>query len=124
MQRFLDSLEQPVLAVDGECRIQVANVQACEVLGKTRESMRNELLGRVFSCAHSRLPEGCGRAIHCSGCSIRRAVTRTYETGEAQLFVPATLRPDRANECTEIALKITTIKADGVVLLRVEDLQG
>lgn len=122
--RFLDCLEQPVIAVDGECRTQAANTKACEVLGRTRESIQKEFLGDVFSCAHSRLPEGCGRTIHCSGCTIRRAVSKTYETGEPQVSVPATLTPANASEATEIAMKITTVKADGMVLLRVDDLQG
>jgi len=123
LQRFLDTVPLPVLAIDAECRTETLNQKACEVLGKPRESVRLELLGPVFSCAYSRLPEGCGRTIHCSGCAIRKAVTQTFETGEPRVSIPATLTLGDLDEPAAVDLTITTIKADGMVLLRLERVQ-
>jgi len=121
LQRFIDSLSVPVLVVDGDCRTVGMN-GACEHFAGQSASVQHELLGPVFSCAYSRLPGGCGRTIHCSGCAIRRAVTHTFATGEPQVS-PATLVVSDSDHSTAVDLIVTTIKTEGVVLLRLQNLQ-
>ena len=121
LQRFIDSLPVPVLLVDADCRTEATNKTAREQLGKSSEAVRGELLGTVFTCVNSGLPGGCGRTIHCSGCAIRRTVNRTLATGEPQVS-PATLRLSDPDDPRAVALIITTVKTDGMVLLRLEGL--
>lgn len=117
---YLDSLPHPVVAVDGDGVVLLANARACEALGKNPKDMIGQRGGNVFECAYARLPEGCGRTIHCSGCAIRRAVTKTFETGEPRYRVPATLMKDDPDHPSAVSMTITTVKAGDTVFLRVE----
>lgn len=120
LQEYLDSLPLPVLVVNDDVVVQAANRKACELLGKGPLEIVQLLGGNVFECAYARLPEGCGKTIHCSGCAIRRTVSRTYETGEPQRMVPATLRRGFEGHVSTIALSITTMMVGDFVMLRVE----
>lgn len=90
LQEFLDSLGFPVTVVSGNVEVLAANHSARILAGKNGDDVVGRLLGEVFECVHSRLPGGCGRTIHCSGCAIRRTTTDTYLTGRAHRRVPAT----------------------------------
>ena len=120
LQRYLDSIPLPVVVVDRDVVVKAANHSASEALHKEQPEMVQHLAGNVFECAHARLPEGCGGTIHCSGCVIRRSVTRTYETGEPQAGVPAMLRRGGSGHPPDIALTITTVRSGDMVLLRVD----
>lgn len=120
LHQFLDDFELPVLVVDGDVQVTDANAAACRVLGKEADELRGHRGGEVFECAHARLPGGCGRTLHCSGCAIRRSVTTTYRTGEPQSMVPASLSRGDPDDPSSIALSITTVKVGDLVLLRVE----
>ena len=120
LQDYLDSIPVPVLVVDEHVIVKAVNAKGCEVLGKERREIVQHLSGNVFECAHARLPEGCGRTIHCSGCAIRRSVSRTFETGEPLSQVPATLSRSGRNDPPAAELSITTVKAGGLVVLRVD----
>ncbi len=119
---YLDSLPVPVYVVDGNGVVQGVNRKGCEALGKAPYDIIRRLGGDVFECAYARLPEGCGRTVHCSGCTIRRAVLRTFETGQPESRVPAVLNRGRAEDPTRVPLTITTVKAQGVVFLRVDEM--
>jgi len=119
-QQFIDSIPVPVFVVDDDVVVTAANTKAGELLGKDSRAMVGFRGGNVLECAHARRPEGCGRTVHCSGCAIRRTVNRTFETGEPQNRVPATLYRADPDHPSAIALRITTIKVDGSVILRVD----
>jgi hypothetical protein len=122
-QRYLDSIPVPVLAVDRHVVVKAVNRKACDVLGKDPREIVQHLGGNVFECAHARLPEGCGGTIHCSGCVIRRSVTRTFETGEPQISVRATLRQGDPDHPSGVVLFITTVRSGDVVMLRVDRIE-
>jgi len=119
-QHYLDSLPLPVFMVDGNVEVIAVNSRACAVLGKKNAELIHHLGGNVFECQYARLPLGCGRTIHCSGCTIRKAVTRTFETGEPLSMVPATLSHADLDHPTEISLYITTAKVGDMFMLRVD----
>jgi hypothetical protein len=117
---FLDGLEVPVLAADGDGVAELANKPLLMLLGKTPSQVRGQRGGDVFDCAYARLPEGCGRTVHCSGCAIRRAVTETFLTGKSLRKVPAYLNRDTPTESLQLNLLISTERAWGMVLLRID----
>ena len=119
LQRFIDSIPVPILLLDSASRVTLANEQACETLGKQSPAIVDEVFGTVYECAHARHPEGCGQAIHCSGCTIRRTVLETLATGIPQVSVPATLSVEDG-QTSRIAFTITTWKVDGAVLMRLD----
>lgn len=120
LQTFLDSLPAPILVVDNNVEVQAANRLGLELLGKDHHQVLKKLGGIVFECAYARLPEGCGRTVHCSGCAIRRSVYHTYETGESLHEVPATLAYGGHDNPQRAELVISTEKMGEVVLLRVD----
>lgn len=120
LQTFLDSLPAPIFVINDEGVVQGANRLGYVLLNKEPNQVRNLPGGVVFECAYARLPEGCGRTVHCSGCTIRRTVFKTFETGESQIEVPATLRYGSVETPQHIAMHISTEKMGAVILLRVD----
>lgn len=123
LQRYLDKLPEPVLAVDSDVLVSFLNRKAQELVGKSLEQSVQRRGGEVFECIHAASPEGCGRTIHCSGCVIRNSVATTYRTGEPQVLIPATLKKGDPDDPTAIALTITTVKRGDLVLLRVDKVE-
>jgi hypothetical protein len=74
---------------------------------------------KVYECAHARLPQGCSTAVHCSGCAIRFAVTKTYNTGTSTIELPAHLDHCSADINENVELLVSADKVDNIVFLRV-----
>lgn len=120
LRAFLNRLEVPVVAVDGNLRLLTVSDSAAEWLQRDAAELEGLLGGEALACAHARLPGGCGQPICCRTCTIRRTVTSTYETGQGQANVAATV--DRAEDDSRpVAFRISTEKVGGYVLLRIED---
>jgi PAS domain-containing protein len=120
LEQHIESLDLPVFVVDDDVQVEAANEAARRVFGKDLFEMKGHRGGDVFECAHARLPEGCGRTIHCSGCAIRRSVTITYQTRRPLFEIPATLTRGDPDVQSAIALTITTVKVGDSVMLRVD----
>lgn len=118
---FLDEMSVPVLIVNRDGTIETANLKAQQMLGKDLPRIRGYRGGDVFECAYASLPEGCGETIHCSGCTIRRAVMRTFETGQNLPHEPAYLNRRDQDSIRKIKFVISTERVNGYVLLRIED---
>ena len=121
LNAFLDSMGVPVVVVDATVRVKAANRQARAFLQKEFSDIGEYMGGDAFECVHSKLPEGCGNTIHCSGCAIRKAVTDTFQTGKSHLKVPAILNREMASDCRKVALLISTEKVADVVVLRIDE---
>jgi hypothetical protein len=120
LQTYLDSLPVPIFVVDGDAVVQAANKQGYRTLQKGPDQVLKRLSGVVFECAYARLPAGCGRTVHCSGCAIRRSIAHTYETGESLYSVPASLHCGGEGGSHDVSLSISTEMMGNVVLLRLE----
>jgi hypothetical protein len=120
LQQHLDTIPIPVLLIDDTDVAVTMNARALDCLGKTLDETETQFSGKVFDCIHSRSPEGCGRTIHCSGCTIRRCVTTTFNTGDAQILVPATLSTRSPDRFSAAVIAVTTVKMGGFILLRIE----
>ncbi len=120
LQTYIDSMPIPILVVDTNTGVVGTNAKASEMLGCKPERLIDRVIGPVFDCAYSRLPQGCGRLIHCSGCVIRNCVLRTFNTGQPQVSVPATLTSGSPDELSEVVLTVTAVKTAGVVVLRLD----
>jgi hypothetical protein len=119
LQQYLDSLGVPVTVMDADAAVLMVNAPAAGILDRGKP-LRGLRAGDVFECANAQLPGGCGRTIHCSGCTLRRTVTDTFATGRSHLRVPASLRRGRNGDGDAVALRITTEKVGGVVLVRID----
>lgn len=89
---YLDQLPKPVLVVNGDGRLVAANQRLAALAGRERAELRGLLGGEAMACVHSRLPEGCGKTVHCRDCTIRNTVTRVSTSGAPVRHVPAYLQ--------------------------------
>jgi hypothetical protein len=120
LDRFLNRLPVPVLLVDQNVGVVMANDRTQRILGKDLSLLRGRLGGEVLECLHARLPGGCGQTVHCQGCQIRRSVTETYRSGRPQWRVPAYLHADAPPDARALALLVSTEKIGDLVLLRID----
>ena len=118
LQDFIDSFPDPILVVGNVLDPVILNHSGSVKYGKS--DVGKFSIGQVFECDNAKLPEGCGRTIHCSGCAIRQTVNTTAETGEAQSLVPAVLNTSDST----VELLISTVKVDGCIVLRIESPEG
>jgi len=123
LYKYLDILTAPVLLVDSAGIVRTANGEARKLLKKDLKKIEGNPGGDVFECAHSRLPGGCGNTIHCSGCTIRRTVMETHETGKGQHRVPAYLNQISGESTQRICLYISTEKVGDFVFLRIDEVK-
>ncbi len=123
LREYLNTLGAPVLAVDSDVVVKVANDLALAALGKDAAAVAERHGGVVFECEFARLPGGCGRTVHCSACAVRRTVTETFRTGKAQVRVPAVLHSESPRGKKEISLYISTEKVGEIVFLRIDRLE-
>lgn len=116
---YLDDLSQPVVLLDGEGRVIAMNAKLAKLIGADQDGVQGLTGGEAFACVHSRLPEGCGRTVHCRDCAVRRTVEAVARTGKAQERVPAYLDV----EAGRIDLRVTAKPAKaGVVQVKIEEL--
>lgn len=117
---FLDSLPFPVLIITEEGRVSAANNRAHSLAGTPEGEGSGLLGGDFFKCVNATLPEGCGGTPHCGRCAVRNTVMHTFQTGESQARVQATLTVRRGEVEEDVALFVTTEKVGDRVLLQVE----
>lgn len=120
LQEFLSMLDHPVILVNRDVRILAANWKIHQMVDKELEKIREKLGGEVFECENSKLPGGCGKTIHCSGCTIRICVNETYQTGNPVKERPATLNQGIPGQSVPIELLISTYKSGELVLLMID----
>lgn len=118
-RRFLDLLPVPVVVVDDDVRVVVANSRACSLLGKEPAEIEGGYGGEALECAYARLPEGCGKTVHCRSCTVRLTVLDTFATGQSHYDVPACMDIRTAGGDTRVAFLITTEKSGELVLLKI-----
>jgi hypothetical protein len=117
---FLDGLDAPVLVVSSDVIVDYANKHTQDFLQKEMTYIEGFRGGDVFECAYAKLPEGCGKTIHCVACTIRNTITDTFKTGNSHLLTPAYLTQGKPDDTQEIKLLISTEKLADVVLLRID----
>jgi len=122
---FLETLEGPVIAVDGDGVVLDANSQAQKVLNKDLATVRGKRSGEIIECEYSRSPGGCGSTEHCqTGCVIRRAFTHTLSTGEGVNRETAFQSIFSSSGVRETRFVISTEKLGDVVMLRIDEVDG
>jgi PAS domain-containing protein len=119
LSEYLETLAEPIVVLDAGGRIVAANGKVEALSGREKAELAGALPGRAFACVHSRLPEGCGRTIHCRECTIRRALTKVQETGKPVLRAPAWVKTDAGR----VDLRISVTPANGLVQVVVEEAQ-
>jgi len=113
---YLDRFTFPVLVVTGDRRVVAANQPMADRLGKSERALFGLLGGEAMECAYSRTPEGCGRQLHCHTCTVRLAVSYTWDSGRSLVQVPASLTLTEGN----VRFLISTEKRGDTVVVMLE----
>ena len=89
MSEYVEGFALPVMVVGRERVVIGTNSKAAAILGKTTDQTRGILGGDVMECAYSKLPGGCGQTVHCTACTVRRAVNKAMSTCQGETSVSA-----------------------------------
>lgn len=118
LQRYLDSLKIPIVALNGDGRMIAVNAEATGISSGKAGEEKADWPHKVFECAHARLPEGCKNRIHCSGCAIRFVVTEAFKTGKSLRDIPALITHCDSGPNEKAELMISADRIDKIVFLR------
>lgn len=120
LAEFVEELPVPVLIVDNDCRISMANGSAYRMLGVNKDRMEDKKSGEIMECQNARLPGGCGNTVHCRACTIRNTVMATYADGKVREMVPAYLDTQSDGQENQVMFYISTALVSGKVLLQID----
>lgn len=119
LARYLDSLKIPIIAFDERGRIIAVNEEALKFHKNKNVDISANWTDKIYECAHARLPEGCEKAVHCSGCAIRFVTADAYNTGLSQSDVPAHFNACSAELTEEIDILVSADKIENTIFLRI-----
>lgn len=117
---YLEILPAPILVVDGQHLVRGANSEARRTVSGDFAPIAKLRGGDVFECVHARLPEGCGRTVHCSGCTIRRAIQDTLSTGKPMCDTPVDVVQRVEGQDRRVEFRVSTQRLANCVLLKLE----
>jgi hypothetical protein len=118
--QYLENLPAPILVMDGDGVIRGANSLACKTVSKDLPHILNRRGGDVFECAYARLPGGCGGTVHCSGCTIRKAILDTLSTGQPLSGISVEVLQVVEGKDRKVKLRISTQRMANCVLLQID----
>jgi len=122
LEDFIDKLKKPIIIMNSKCVVLGANQKTLKMLQKSKNALKNQNAGDVMQCVYADLTEGCGHTVHCSGCTIRNSVTKTYETGQSQKNIEAYQYLNTPEKKKRMNLLISTEKIGDFVLLQISDM--
>jgi PAS domain-containing protein len=123
LKDFLDDLEFPVLATDGDRVVLAANRAAESILGKSATQMTGVRVGVAIECYYSGMPGGCGKTAQCRGCALRQNIADTYADGQPRYGVYAEKRIVNGTGYKMVQFKFSTQKVRGTVVFLIEELK-
>ncbi len=121
---YLNRFDQPVVLLNGDRRIVAVNERSKKMLNSGDRDVVGLLGGEAMECVYARLPEGCGKTLHCAACTIRIVTERAISTRESFEDVPACLSQDtedvqflisasRLGSLVQIVVKNSDVQGDG-----------
>ena len=116
---YLDSFKIPVVALDGNGSLIGINRAAAEMYTGKAPLEPAEWQEKVFECAHARLPQGCKKEVHCSGCAIRIVTNESFRSGECSHNVPAHVKHCSSDSTEKAELLVSAKKKDAIVFLKI-----
>lgn len=118
---LLDQVPVPVVAFKPDLTALCANSAARRNSQIAATLITDLPVGNIIECVHAVAPEGCGRTIHCSGCTIRRMIADTHRDGRARQAYDVTQPVRREGTTVLVRYCLSTQKVADTVLLIVED---
>ena len=121
---YLSRFHQPVVLLNGDGRIVASNEGSNKILNNGDRGVVGLLGGEAMECVYARLPEGCGKTLHCAACTIRIVTEGVIRTGESVEDVPASLCQEekeiqflvsayRLGSLAQVIIKNSDVSGDG-----------
>ena len=76
---YIETCDVPAIILNSRHQVLAANGIAMAMLGKPIENLKGMLAGEALECPNSKLPDGCGRTIHCQTCTVRILIQKTLK---------------------------------------------
>lgn len=121
LKDFLNDLEFPVLATDGDRVVLAANRAAEKILGKSATRMTHARVGMAIECYYSGMPGGCGKTAQCRGCALRQNIADTYADGQPRYGVYVEKRIVNGMGFKMVQFKFSTQKVGEAVVFLIEE---
>ena len=121
LSEYLDTFTEPMIIFSPNARVVAYNSSYARNFLKEDGKTVGLLGGEFLECAHSRLPEGCGRTVCCRDCAIRNAILTTLRTGQPQEKVPAFLNTFEKGKPLVKNLTLSTERHGPVVRMMIEE---
>lgn len=118
---YIENLPAPILVVDGENAVRGANSKARKAVSKDLPEIVKLRGGDVVECANAQLPGGCGRTVHCSGCTLRRAILDTLASGNPHSRVTFEVVQRKDGQDRRVPFEISTQRLANCVLLQIDE---
>ena len=84
--RLLDSFPEPVVILNGERQIVLANDKLARLLARPREEVVGLRPGEALGCVHAKAEEaGCGTSEFCRDCGAVNAIVDSQKSGRAEV---------------------------------------
>lgn len=116
---YLDSFKMPVVALDGNGSLIGINRAAAKIYPEKTALEPGKWPEKVFECAHARLPKGCKKEVHCSGCAIRIVTNESFLSGKCTADVPAHLKHCSSESTEKAELLVSAEKKGAIVFLKI-----
>lgn len=123
LRRLIQDCGVPVLLVDGDATLRGASSTTAAALGKPLAGLERQRIGVVIGCERSASKEGCGRSLHCGGCSLRAAVSSTHRDGLPRHGVVSEHPLSGTAGQQTLHLRFSTTKLGDTVLLALESVE-
>jgi nitrogen-specific signal transduction histidine kinase len=123
LRDFLNDLEFPVLATDGDQVVLAANRAAERTLGKSATRMSGTRVGMAIECYYAGMPGGCGKTAQCRGCALRQNIADTYADGQPRYGDYVEKRNVNGLGSKMVQFRFSTQKINETVVLLIEQLK-
>lgn len=120
MRKYLDDFPFPILLLDSERKVLIANTKAKNTLKPEIKEIEGYLVGDAIGCKYYNLPGGCGYTVHCKTCTIRNTINDTFASGNANNNVKAFPDLHFITGNMKLEYSISTQKINDCVLLTIE----
>ncbi len=119
LKTYLDSIKIPIVALNGNGSLIGVNRAATTAYKGKAVIEAVSWQEKIFECAHARLPQGCKKRVHCSGCAIRIVTSDAFSSGQSIRDIPAHLDHCSSENNEEVELFISADKIDNIIFLRI-----
>jgi PAS domain-containing protein len=122
LDKFVDSLDVPVLVMDGSLTVRAVNHAAEAIIGRPVAEMRNTRVGVAIKCVNGGAPGGCGQSTRCRGCMLRQNLVDTHADGRRRYGVYGEKPLTAGGMQGPLRFQYSTQKVGEIVLCLIEDL--